>query len=247
MFYEIKDNFFNTEVQKEINRIVYDPELPLDSEQVGDNASDYFVSYIGPNRFYPEALKKYLNGEEIEISNDMLIDLFIFEGVELSREQILKFLISEDLDITMEQTVLFEDQVTEACIPNSFDFIPCQEFLYKNLIKKIGEEFPVYKDTIPIKTIIKQFSCWDFEMFHHEDKPSTTFLYFTNLEYDVERRGAVDFLSDGNEIVSIQPFPNRIVRYDSSVKSRHNPFIHINDKHDLHKFVIEIKYEIPFE
>lgn len=255
MVYEIKENFLDAETQEKVNARVYDPEVPLDQD-CEDNSSipSSTIIQMGPKRFYPESLKKYLNGEEIEISNDMLIDFFIFEGSSASRKSLMEALNpAEDgaIDLELEQSYLYQNEddgvEIEIHIPNPDDFLPCEQFLYNSMIKKIGETFPAYKDAIPYYTAVRCFQSWDFESFHSDQKEGTTFLYFTNLNYDIERRGEVQFLNGENQLETILPIPNRIVRCDSNATYRHNPFIHLPEQSDIDKFVVEIKYEIPFE
>jgi|DEB0MinimDraft_10_1074344.scaffolds.fasta_scaffold01984_4 hypothetical protein len=258
MVYEIKKDFLDAEAQKEINQKVYDPEIPLDNDcdDIDPNkvVPTSTIFKIGPTRFFPEALKKYLNGEEIEISTEMLIDLFIFEGSSASRESLIEALYpAEDgsIDLEMEQTYLYENEddnvEIEVHIPNPDDFLPREKTLYNLMVKNIGKHFPSYKDAIPYKTVVRCLQNWDFESFHSDQKEGTTFLYFTNLDYDIERRGEVQFLTGENEIESVLPIPNTIIRCDSNATYRHNPFIHISDQTDIDKFVVEIKYDIPFE
>lgn len=257
MVYEIRENFFDTETQKNINTRVYDPELPLDNDYDGHDLENYvpttLVTYMGPERFYPAILKKYLNGEEFEMTVDVLADLFVYEGVECSREILVKALSQDDLDLTLgEQTVAFdvdeeEDEEVDLMIPDPSNFIPREEVLYKSLVKKIGDEFPKYKDYFPYFAVIRSMDTWDFDTFHKSEKEHTTFVYFTNLEFDIDRRGSLDFLVGENDIDSILPLPNRLVRYDSTSTIRHNPFVHLNEKLDFQRYVVELRYEVPFE
>lgn len=256
MVYEIRENFFDAETQKNINTRAYDPELPLDNDFEGKDIESYvpttLVTYMGPERFYPVILKKYLDGEEFEMSIELLVDLFEYEGVDCPREKLVAALSQDDLDLSLEQRVAFdvddnEDVEVDLEIPDPSNFIPREEVLYKSLVKKIGDEFPKYKDYFPYFAVIRSMDSWDFDTFHKSDKEHTTFVYFTNLEYDIDRRGSLDFLVGENDVDSILPLPNRLVRYDSTSTIRHNPFVHLEEKPDFQKYVIELRYEVPFE
>ena len=252
MFYEIKDNFFDITEHESIaeeifkNLDSFESEIDCHEDEVDNYAPLCQKLEILPKRPFEKVLQNVLNGVEIKMTSDLLADLFISEGIKMEKSDILKTLSYEsDEDIVENEVILCSDGVTLLEVPSLSDILPRNENLFKCFIEQIWKSFPKYKNIFPSKFSVKLYTPSDYPPFHECGKNTTTFLYFTNLEYSFEDRGSLDFLIE-KDIVSVQPFPNRMVRYDSNIKSRHSPFIDITGQTTISKFVVEAKFNKEF-
>ena len=71
--------------------------------------------------------------------------------------------------------------------------------------------------------------------YFHIDGEGITFLYYPNLEWNLQDGGETQFYCDGN-ILGVAPVPNRLVMFDGEIVHRAVPF------RDRHRFTVAIKY-----
>ena len=71
--------------------------------------------------------------------------------------------------------------------------------------------------------------------YFHIDGQGITFLYYPNLEWDLQEGGETQFYHGGN-ILGVPPVPNRLVMFDAKIKHRASTF------RDKHRFTVAIKY-----
>jgi len=71
--------------------------------------------------------------------------------------------------------------------------------------------------------------------YFHTDGEGITFLYYPNLEWNLQDGGETQFYVDGN-ILGVPPAPNRLVMFDGEIVHRATSF------RDRHRFTVAIKY-----
>ena len=71
--------------------------------------------------------------------------------------------------------------------------------------------------------------------YYHIDGEGLTFLYYPNLDWDVQQGGETQFYIDEN-IYGIIPKPNRMVVFDGMILHRATSF------RNQHRFTVAIKY-----
>ena len=71
--------------------------------------------------------------------------------------------------------------------------------------------------------------------YFHKDGRGITFLYYANMEWDLQNGGETQFYIDGN-ILGVPPIPNRLVVFDGMIQHRATSF------RNKHRFSVAIKY-----
>ena len=71
--------------------------------------------------------------------------------------------------------------------------------------------------------------------YFHTDGEGITFLYYPNLEWNLQDGGETQFYVDGN-ILGVPPAPNRLVMFDGEIVHRASSF------RDRYRFTVAIKY-----
>ena len=71
--------------------------------------------------------------------------------------------------------------------------------------------------------------------YFHTDGKGITFLYYPNLEWNLQDGGETQFYVDGN-ILGVPPLPNRLVMFDGEIVHRATSF------RDRYRFTVAIKY-----
>ena len=69
-------------------------------------------------------------------------------------------------------------------------------------------------------------------------KECVTFIYYPNMEWDMDWGGETQLFIDG-EIRGIIPKPNRMIYFDSSILHKATPF------RDNYRFTVALKYVVP--
>lgn len=113
--------------------------------------------------------------------------------------------------------------------------IPETEFVYKLFKKKIADKCPFVSKLKLYRMYINCFAPCENPRFH-TDGNGMTFLYYANVDWDVQQGGETQFLLDGS-IYGVLPIPNRIVMFDGTILHRATSF------RDAHRFTLAIKYE----
>ena len=72
--------------------------------------------------------------------------------------------------------------------------------------------------------------------YFHEDGECITFLYYVNMDWDLQNGGETQFYIDGN-ILGVPAVPNRLVMFDGMIPHRATSF------RNGHRFTIAIKYD----
>lgn len=101
----------------------------------------------------------------------------------------------------------------------------------------IEEKFPEYKPENVTRLYVNCFAPSENPYFHSDGKTGTTFLYYPNLNWNLDDGGETQFFIDGN-LYAVAPIPNRLIYFDANIMHKATTF------RDRHRFSIAIKYNI---
>lgn len=109
---------------------------------------------------------------------------------------------------------------------------------YNIFVDKIEDKFPQMKKLDMYRMYVNCFAPSEQPYFHTDGSDDEyTFLYYPNMDWDVDRGGETQFFVD-NTFYGVVPIPNRIVLFDASLLHKATSF------RDRHRFTVAIKYGI---
>ena len=111
---------------------------------------------------------------------------------------------------------------------------------YRLFVDKIKDKFSQMKELDTYRIYINCFAPSERPYFHIDGDGCTnngckyTFLYYPNMNWDVDRGGETQFFVD-NTFYGVAPIPNRIILFDQSLLHRATSF------RDTHRFTVAIR------
>lgn len=112
--------------------------------------------------------------------------------------------------------------------------------VYDIFSKRIENEFPEMKDYKLYRMYVNCFSPNENPYFHIDGENGHTFLYYPQEDWKLDDGGETQFLVD-ESIHGVFPIPNRIVKFNASIKHKATSF------RDRHRFTLAIKYQLDKE
>jgi len=112
--------------------------------------------------------------------------------------------------------------------------IQSEEDVFRILRVRLEEKEPMIKDMSFYRMYVNCFAPGENPYFH-EDGECITFLYYVNMDWDLQNGGETQFYIDGN-ILGVPALPNRLVMFDGMIPHRATSF------RNGHRFTIAIKY-----
>jgi|TARA_R100000030_G_scaffold71811_1_gene55324 Rps23 Pro-64 3,4-dihydroxylase Tpa1-like proline 4-hydroxylase len=113
--------------------------------------------------------------------------------------------------------------------------IRAKEDFFGMLKKRLKEKEPMIKHMSFYRMYVNCFAPGENPYFH-KDGRGITFLYYANMEWDLQNGGETQFYIDGN-ILGVPAIPNRLVMFDGMIPHRATSF------RNGHRFTIAIKYQ----
>lgn len=105
--------------------------------------------------------------------------------------------------------------------------------------EKIEQRYERCEKKYLSRMYINCFAPGENPYFHRDvglDKDGMTFLYYPHFDYDIDNGGETQFEID-RSLYGIQPLPNRLVAFDSSLLHKATSY------RNHHRFTVAIKYE----
>lgn len=112
--------------------------------------------------------------------------------------------------------------------------IPETEFVYKLFRKTIADKVDEVRQMKLYRMYINCFVPAE-NPYYHIDGEGLTFLYYPNVDWDLQQGGETQFYID-ESIYGIVPKPNRMVVFDGMILHRATSF------RNQHRFTVAIKY-----
>lgn len=86
------------------------------------------------------------------------------------------------------------------------------------------------------RAYVNLFSPREYCFFHPDGDATKTFIYYPNLDWDLNEGGETKFVSDNHTLVSILPVSGRIIIFDSHIVHCATSF------KDRHRFSVVLKW-----
>lgn len=162
------------------------------------------------------------------------------ETKDISLNFVDNFLSKKEHEIVLEYCVNANYRVGEVDLvglppTGMIHEIPETEFVYKLFRKRITEGIDIVRDMKIYRAYVNCF-CPGENPFFHDDGGGITFLYYPNVEWNLQWGGETQFVIDNN-IQGVLPIPNRMVFFDGQIVHRATSF------RDEHRFTVAIKFQ----
>jgi hypothetical protein len=183
-----------------------------------------------------DVVDNFLSDRDHDFVMNYCVDASYFYGEADNKDTPVTGLVHNIWVDSMDEESIKDNVIPIGCVDNKP--IDMKEF-FDIFTEKIEERYEKCEKKYLSRLYINCFAPGENPYFHRdvgEQEDGLTFLYYPHFYYDIDNGGETQFEID-RSLYGIQPFPNRLVCFQSNILHKATSY------RENHRFTVAIKYE----